>query len=408
MFGLASRLGVLLQCVTFINEGQMKTFLFNSRVAGALFLSFLCRSGIVRAGDKEVYPTNDKNVVTEERKWRFSAGVMVRSIHTEFAIDPRAAEFRVKQGGSHRLFGDDLSTQQYADGSVFLGNLPPDIARQQGIAGFSGGQASNLRPLSGGALVLPGTLLGTATFHSTDFSGSGLEVAGDTNLAAAPYLKAEYLLHECKGGELSLFGQYAYVADSDHSSGNVQGGLHGNSYEFRYNAAFVLSPGLTPGNVFFNAAAANAFNPEFSPKPGNPTVSVSPITVRSHASIDLALHEFTLALGYTHRLWDRVHLTLAAGPTFNLFDYDYHSQSDLRIGGSTVATSREVKDSQAFRMGIMEQAGLLIDLDKEGRWFLEIFGRYNWVDAFKAGNNRSNVKVDASSFAGGIGLGIHF
>jgi len=385
----------------------MKASLFKNWTIAAVTLPLCVVSGRVFAGEKEIVPVQKESVPTESvSKWRISSGVMMRRVRTEFAIDPRAADFGLHTGGSQRLFGGDLSTQEYGDGSVFLGNIPADIAAQQGIASFSGGQISNLRALSGGQLVAPGTLLGAVTFHSTDISGEGVDVAGDTNLAAAPYLKAEYVLHQTSAGELTLFGQYAYVADGDHSSGNVQGGLHGTNYEFTYNAAFVLSPGLSPGNVIFNANAANAFNPEFSPKPTSPAITESPVSVRSRASMDVALHEFTLAVGYTHRLWERVHLSLAIGPTFNLFDYDYQSRSDLRIGGATVATARQSKDSQAFRMGIMEQAGVVVDLDRNGRWFLEIFGRYNWVDTFKAGTNRSNVKVDASSFAGGIGLGV--
>jgi len=385
----------------------MKACLFTNWAVAAVTLPLCVVSRGVHAGQKEIVPVQKESVPTETvSRWRISSGVMMRSIHSEFAIDPRASDFGLQRGGSQRLFGSDLNPQEYGDGTVFQGSIPTDIAEQQGIASFSGGEVSHLRSLSGGQLVAPGTMLGSVVFHSTEISGEGLEVAGDTNLAAAPYVKVEYLLNETSAGELSLFGQYAYVADSDHSSGNVNGGLHGTSYEFKYDAAFVLSPGLAPGNVIFNANAANTFNPEFNPKPGNPTISTSQITVRSRASIDVALHEFTLAVGYTHRLWDRVHLNLAVGPTFNLFDYDYQSRSDLRIGGTTFATSRQNKDSQAFRMGIMEQAGLVVDLDQSGRWFLEVFGRYNWVDSFKAGNNRSNVKVDASSFAGGIGLGV--
>jgi hypothetical protein len=386
---------------------RIKPPLFKKWAAAAIALPLWVVSGGVNAGEMANIPVQKDTAASEaQSRWRISMGVMVRRIQSEFAIDPRASDFGFAHGGSRRLFGGDLNEQAYADGRVFLGGIPADIARQQGIAAFSGGQVSHLRPLSGGQLVAPGTLLGTVTFHSTEIAGQGLENAGDSNLAAAPYVKGEYVLHQTREGELSLFGQYAYVADSDHSSGNVQGGLHGTSFQFRYDAAFVQSPGLAPGNVFYNANAANAFNPQFSPKPTNPSVTRSSLTVRSRASLEEGLHEITLGIGYTRRLWDRVHLSLAIGPTFNLFDYDFESRSDLRVGGATVATSRQSQDSQAFRLGVMEQAGLVVDLDRQGRWFLEVFGRYNWVDTFKAGTNQSNVKVDASSFSGGIGLGV--
>ena len=41
------------------------------------------------------------------------------------------------------------------------------------------------------------------------------------------------------------------------------------------------------------------------------------------------------------------------------------------------------------------------------RAFVEVFGRYNWVDGLTIGNSKSHVDVDASSFSAGVGFGVN-
>ena len=91
----------------------MNASLFKKWAVAVVALPFCVVSGRVHAGQKEIVPVQKESVPTEAvSRWRISSGVMMRSIHTEFAIYPRASDFGLERGGSERLFGSDLNPQE--------------------------------------------------------------------------------------------------------------------------------------------------------------------------------------------------------------------------------------------------------------------------------------------------------
>ncbi len=78
------------------------------------------------------------------------------------------------------------------------------------------------------------------------------------------------------------------------------------------------------------------------------------------------------------------------------------------LPGRTIDTYQVSHDQQDWQWGVATQASILIDLDSEDTWFLEMWARYNWVDDFSVSNGLVSATVDPSSFSGGIGLGYRF
>lgn len=51
---------------------------------------------------------------------------------------------------------------------------------------------------------------------------------------------------------------------------------------------------------------------------------------------------------------------------------------------------------------------MTVDLDAQDRWFAEFFARYQWVQDFEVSNDFNSARIDASSWALGLGLGVRF
>ena len=198
---------------------------------------------------------------------------------------------------------------------------------------------------------------------------------GDRNTVGAPYIKADYRVLGGNQTSFNVFGQYSFVFDSDHSTGR-------------------MNKTISEGSNFRPEVLGASFSPKY--------------TTTTRSNLDISLHELALGFELQQQLVNRVHLSLGVGPTFNLFDFDYNSKTSIFENGYSAPKSLKVNDGgQAFRMGVVGQVGLKVDLDSKSRYFVEVFGRYNWVDTLNIGNSSSHVKVNASSFSGGVGLGIN-
>jgi len=206
----------------------------------------------------------------------------------------------------------------------------------------------------------------------TDLLGTARTHGADQNTRLAPYLKADFRVLGGDENSFNVFGQYSFVPDSDHTSGNV-------------------ARTLTDRRPETSSAKARAFG----------------LSTLTRSNLDLSMHELALGFEYQRKVCERVHVTVAAGPTFNLFDYDYDSTTKLIAGQRVVKKSRTSNDDQAFRIGAVGQVGVKVDLDSKKRTFVELFGRYNWVDGLTVGAKNAHVSVDANSFSGGIGFGVN-
>lgn len=76
--------------------------------------------------------------------------------------------------------------------------------------------------------------------------------------------------------------------------------------------------------------------------------------------------------------------------------------------GSLVARQNYRADMNKLLFGVAGSASLVLDLNEEGSFFVELWGRYHWVDKFSASNGFASVDIDLSSFQGGVGVGVRF
>ncbi len=84
------------------------------------------------------------------------------------------------------------------------------------------------------------------------------------------------------------------------------------------------------------------------------------------------------------------------------------TQGAPRLPGRNVATWRSKRSQQDWQWGAFAQLGMTVDLDAQDRWFAEFFARYQWVQDFEVSNDFNSARIDASSWALGLGLGVRF
>ena len=79
-----------------------------------------------------------------------------------------------------------------------------------------------------------------------------------------------------------------------------------------------------------------------------------------------------------------------------------------RLPGTDVG-HRVWRDSGTeLRWGAAVQGSLLWDLDDQDAWFVEFWGRYDYVSPFTISNGVTSSRIDASSWSMGAGLGYRF
>ncbi len=92
------------------------------------------------------------------------------------------------------------------------------------------------------------------------------------------------------------------------------------------------------------------------------------------------------------------------------------SQTGVKGGNSLAPTlpGRDVgsqtwnRDEQHFELGAAVQASLKWDLDEASRWYIEIWGRYDYVSQFSISTPVSSSNIDVSSWGIGAGVGHRF
>lgn len=58
--------------------------------------------------------------------------------------------------------------------------------------------------------------------------------------------------------------------------------------------------------------------------------------------------------------------------------------------------------------GFAGSVSLILDLNDEGTFYAEFWGRYQWVDDFSVSNGHGSSDIDLSGFQGGVGVGVRF
>ena len=127
---------------------------------------------------------------------------------------------------------------------------------------------------------------------------------------------------------------------------------------------------------------------------------------RGSANLHVNFHEITIAAELVFHLKDRLHITISGGPTFNVIDASLTTTGAWYAGGTKLATVSTQAKKTNIEAGVMGQAGVTYDISK--RWFVEISGGYRYVSELNISAGNSTVRLDPSTWAGGIATGFRF
>jgi hypothetical protein len=76
-----------------------------------------------------------------------------------------------------------------------------------------------------------------------------------------------------------------------------------------------------------------------------------------------------------------------------------------RVPGERLNDRLISESSTDFAWGLKAQVGLQLDLDDADRWFVEVWGGYNFMQGVTVSNEVTSVELDGSSWTAGAGLG---
>ena len=124
--------------------------------------------------------------------------------------------------------------------------------------------------------------------------------------------------------------------------------------------------------------------------------------------LQVSLNEVVFAAQYQRHLTERLHVGLSLGPTLNVIDsgLDTSVAWFMNGGARPVATTSAHTSSTDVKIGLMAQVSLSFDLTK--RLFMEAHGSFRWVDPVDVGGALASVRVNPSSWEGGLGVGWRF
>jgi hypothetical protein len=369
--------------------------------------------------------------------WSFSAGVTVRSIDADFHLSaPPALNWRglvpQQRGlGDVGLFSGG-ATRRYDNGSVgpdilAAGLIGPGLEGRSGIAiGQGGNRYSEGRTTA----FLPFPLT-TFDFYSHSYSYSSslrstsVDVS-DSDVGVGPYLEFSRRVVDGPSLVVDAFVGWSYV-ETSHSSGYrpvatqsvVERDVrHTYSYEGVDFSGFggMAFPGFpnASGMLLYDAALYNSLSPFpvgiRGPRQTDRATSraIASFYAVTGGSLDVNLNEIPFGVKVGRKFGD---LTVFAelGGLLAVIDYDLSAESRwYRSNGALVSRQSWHGSDADVKMGVFGGVSLQYDLSQDGRWFAEAHGTYRWVDSAHASAGPVRVKIDVSSWEGGIGLGYRF
>lgn len=329
-------------------------------------------------------------------KWEVSAGVTLQTNRISFDYKPSPSDFGnsfPKSGGSKEIAAPGDPYQDYKNGRIFFLD---SFAQEHGFAKFSGGMVRDTNDVRINGATLD---LESVRFHSArTFGEGGVSTHNEDTLTAMPFIQLGYNFKRCPEGAVGIFGQYA-LGNIDESSGWMNGPLGGEKYSFKY-------PVFDSNRVIFDPSYFNSQGA--APAIPAPHRMVRDIYTRSSADLNVWQHRLTLGVQASKPPLPWLNLTVAAGPTLTILDYDYRSTSELWIGNWKAAT-HEVTDSDTkVRLGFMWAGGVRLNFGTQRNWFVDGQLRIDYTDPVKIGNGSSNAEVGNWGYGGSFSAGYQF
>ena len=272
--------------------------------------------------------------------------------------------------------------------------------------------------------VPPMLPLDTVTFHSREHLYEGPTTISDTDeeVVAAPFVAAHWdLVDRADGLRISAFGRYA-LAHAELGASERFRELD-RAHTFTYDEwpprggpdpevdSMPMLPLLSDWIIYSNEdnlmywGPNPAYPPTMDPRH---SVSESRVSGLARTDLDLFLHEFALGIEFAYELTDRVHVGGLAGPVLGVadWDYEYTTQWSDEATGAPLGKWGYSKSDEDLLWGATVEGTVAVDLDSEGRLFVEAGAGYVWYEALDVVVGQAETELDLSSFVASLGVGI--
>jgi len=265
--------------------------------------------------------------------------------------------------------------------------------------------------------------LDTFTFHSREHLHEGPSTLSDTDeeLVPAPYVAAHWdLVDRADGLRVSAFGRYALAHAELGASQRFRevDRTHTFTYDEYPSPLPLPAPPYTTGPPFLplwliysNEDTLMAWGPDpLFPPTMDPRHNVSDrgIVGLARADLDVFLHEFALGVECSYEVMDRVRIGALAGPVLGIadWDYDYTTRwSDEATGAPLGSLGYSTSDEDVL-FGATIEGTVSVDLDSEGRLFVEAGAGYVWYEELDVALGQAETELDLSSFVASLGVGV--
>lgn len=355
----------------------------------------------------------------------YRAGATVRRIGADFHLDGRSSAIDLYRGAGRTrgtgsgstggLFKGGTGEVTYDDGSV--GPSFSTVAGNQDDGTAYGTIQNSSQLYDTGRIDQFGDPIYAVDFRSSQLSGRGSSVnVSSDEVGVGPYLHMAISLLDREDILLNVVIGWSLV-QTNHSSGThrlvtVNGSDHAYTYDTVLLDPLPDFPYTDPADSSgLGAFIIDSGNSVVSPLGKDPIERVSNTGRIAYAlgtaNLSVTLNEVPLAIEFGKR-FGKMEVMLTAGATLNVISYSLESRLVWHRSDGTTLTERWGDEDDSVRMGIFGGLMVRYPLCESGRVYLEAHGTYRWVDSVSAQAGFASVEIDASSWEGGMGLGIEW
>jgi hypothetical protein len=352
-------------------------------------------------------------------KFRWSAGVVARSVAVDFRLDGAGLDGFGLSGldpgrGDVGLFRGGSAAVVYDDGAVgpsffTVGGNPDDGTAFGRIDGSD-------QVFDTGRVDGTGSPILATVFRATDTEvRSGGSAETDRQAGAGPYFQAAWRLSEGPGWMVDAVTGWSFL-QTRHGSGAALLG-EARETEYRYSYDTLLTVPL-PGFPFVDPAdfsgsgvfIVDAENPSVADLGRNPVQAGSVRATASwfgSAELAVELDEVPVGVEAGVRL-GRWELWGTSGVTVNAVGYELESRLQGTGADGEAIRRHWREEGTVLRAGGFAGVGGRWALGRDGRWFAEARASYRWVEPVQVRAGFASAWIDPTSWEGGLGVGMRW
>ncbi len=376
----------------------------------------------------------------KKNRIHFRAGVSIRKISADFSGTlssssnvPTISQLLNRQSGTGDvgLFQGGLGKVTYDDGfaggDFGLANGGLASGDAQTVINTAAQVSATNRIAFGLNQAIQEVAFSTSdfTYNSTLSPQSGSLTISDDQTTAGAFFQLVFPLKEKDDRFLNALIGYS-IYNTSHQGGAIPLGTarineteRTHTYTYDYlgpanpNTSSFPFDGTGSGGLIYDAALQIITISDLQGGVLDPRQSTSSnstpfnFTGISRASLNVELHEIPIGLEWGKK-YGKTNIALNGGGTINIVDYDLYSRTDwYQAGNPNPVFSQMYHDSDTpVKGGAYLGLNFTRPLNKKGTVYLEGHASYRWVDTITARAGETSVEIDASSWEGGLGIGI--